>query len=124
MACHEIINPIGFSLENYDAVGRFRTREKNKPINTESDYITDDDRKVRIKGAQDLAQLAIESPGAHRAFIKHLFHHLIQQPVPAYGYSTMDRLHESFKTTNFNMRQLIVDITTTTALIPSHPKKK
>jgi len=124
MACHEIINPIGFSLENYDAVGRFRTREKNKPINTESDYITDDDRKVRIKGAQDLAQLAIESPGAHRAFIKHLFHHLIQQPVPAYGYSTMDRLHESFKTTNFNMRQLIVDITTTTVLIPSHPKKK
>jgi len=124
MACHEIINPIGFSLENYDAVGRFRTREKNKPINTESDYITDDDRKVRIKGAQDLARLAVESPGAHRAFIKHLFHHLIQQPVPAYGYSTMDRLHESFKTTNFNMRQLIVDITTTTALIPSHPKKK
>jgi hypothetical protein len=30
--CHALINPFGFMLENYDAIGRFRTREEGGPI--------------------------------------------------------------------------------------------
>ena len=30
--CHKLMDPIGFSLENYDAVGRWRTAEDGKPI--------------------------------------------------------------------------------------------
>jgi hypothetical protein len=31
-SCHRIMDPVGFSLENYDAVGRWRTSEQGKPI--------------------------------------------------------------------------------------------
>jgi mono/diheme cytochrome c family protein len=31
-SCHRIMDPVGFSLENYDAVGRWRTSEEGKPI--------------------------------------------------------------------------------------------
>ena len=31
MQCHRVINPIGFSLESFDAVGRFRTEDNKKP---------------------------------------------------------------------------------------------
>jgi hypothetical protein len=30
--CHQLMDPVGFSLENYDAVGRWRTAEEGKPI--------------------------------------------------------------------------------------------
>jgi hypothetical protein len=30
--CHKLMDPVGFSLENYDAVGRWRTMEETKPI--------------------------------------------------------------------------------------------
>ncbi len=30
--CHQLMDPVGFSLENYDAVGRWRTAEESKPI--------------------------------------------------------------------------------------------
>jgi hypothetical protein len=30
--CHQLMDPVGFSLENYDAVGRWRTVEDGKPI--------------------------------------------------------------------------------------------
>jgi hypothetical protein len=30
--CHRVIDPVGFALENYDAVGRWRTREVGEPI--------------------------------------------------------------------------------------------
>ena len=32
MGCHATINPLGFSLENYDAIGRWRTKDDDKPI--------------------------------------------------------------------------------------------
>jgi hypothetical protein len=30
--CHRLMDPVGFTLENYDAVGRWRTAEAGKPI--------------------------------------------------------------------------------------------
>src|SRR3712207_6891775 len=36
MGCHAVINPLGFSLENFDAVGRFRTTDNNKPVDRKS----------------------------------------------------------------------------------------
>ena len=42
MGCHATINPLGFSLENYDAIGRWRTKENDKPIDPVSDFATDE----------------------------------------------------------------------------------
>ncbi|MEN8849276.1 MAG: DUF1592 domain-containing protein [Akkermansiaceae bacterium] len=114
MACHAIINPVGFSLEYYDAVGRFRTSDNNKPIDSESDYETPSSEKIRIKGPHDLAKIAVESDDAHRAFIKHLFHHLIQQPTNSYGFGKMNELHDVFKNSGFHIRNLIVTIAKST----------
>ncbi len=31
-SCHRLIDPVGFSLEQFDAVGRWRTLEEGKPV--------------------------------------------------------------------------------------------
>ncbi|MEO7597630.1 MAG: DUF1592 domain-containing protein, partial [Opitutus sp.] len=31
-SCHNVMDPVGFALENFDAVGRFRVNEDHKPI--------------------------------------------------------------------------------------------
>ena len=36
-ACHRIMDPIGFTLENFDLVGRWRTRDGNAPIDATSE---------------------------------------------------------------------------------------
>ena len=28
-SCHQLMDPVGFSLENFDAIGRFRTRDES-----------------------------------------------------------------------------------------------
>jgi hypothetical protein len=33
-ACHQIMDPIGFSLENFDLVGRWRDRDGGLPVDT------------------------------------------------------------------------------------------
>jgi hypothetical protein len=115
-SCHSVINPLGFSLENYDAVGRFRTHEKGKLINPVSDYTTDDGSTVRLTGPRDLAKFAVGSEHAQKAFIEQLFHQMVKQPIRAYGPDVMDRLRQSFITSDFNIQKLMVEVALTSAL--------
>jgi hypothetical protein len=124
--CHAVINPLGFSLEQYDAVGRFRTRENGKPIDATADYETDDGRKLVFKGARDLAEHAAASEQAQEAFVEQLFHQVVKQPAPAYGPDTLARLRHSFAASGFNMQQLLVEIAATAAMheVAKTPKPK
>ena len=38
-SCHKIMDPIGFALENFDLVGRWRTLDNGLPINTVSEIV-------------------------------------------------------------------------------------
>lgn len=37
-SCHDVMDPIGFSLEHYDAVGRWREREGNQPVDASGGF--------------------------------------------------------------------------------------
>ncbi len=115
-SCHAVINPLGFSLENYDAVGRFRTRDGDKPVDAAGEYTTDDGKTVRLTGARDVAEFAVKSEHAHNAFVELLFHQLVKQPMLAYGLGAQDDLRRSFVASEFNVQKLAVDIVTLSSL--------
>ncbi len=110
MTCHSIVNPLGFALEHFDAVGRYRDQERNQPIDASGGYQTRDGKKVAFNGARELAEFVAQSEEAHAAFTEQLFHHLVQQPVRAYGPDTLEQLRESFTAHDFNIRELAVQI--------------
>jgi uncharacterized protein DUF1592/uncharacterized protein DUF1588/PA14 domain-containing protein/cbb3-type cytochrome c oxidase subunit III len=115
-SCHSMINPLGFSLEQYDAVGRFRTSDHDRLIDPVSDYLTDDGQTIRLTGARDVAEFAINSDQAQNAFIQQLFHHVVKQPLLAYGADTLKHLRQNFIATDFNMQKLLAEIVTVSAL--------
>ncbi|MBI1792107.1 MAG: DUF1592 domain-containing protein [Acidobacteria bacterium] len=49
--CHQLMDPVGFSLENYDAVGRWRTAEDGTPIDC-SGGLPDGSRFQGVSGLQ------------------------------------------------------------------------
>jgi hypothetical protein len=115
-SCHSVINPLGFSLEHYDAVGRFRTREGERPIDASSDYTTDDGAVVKLNGARDVAEFAVGSEHAQEAFVEQLFQQIVKQPVLAYGPDRLEQLRLAFVQSEFNIQKLMVDIATVAAL--------
>ncbi len=115
-SCHSVINPLGFSLEHYDAVGKFRTHDNGKPIDAVSEYSTDDGATVKFAGARDVAEFAVNSEHAQKTFVEQLFHSVVKQPMLAYGRDVPDRLRQSFVASGFNMQKLLVDIATVSAL--------
>jgi len=69
--CHSRMDPLGFSLENYDAIGRWRTRDGNLPIDSgdgpdalRQRLVKDQDRFARCLGSK-LATYAL----GRKAFI-------------------------------------------------------
>lgn len=116
MSCHSLINPVGFSLENFDAVGRWRTEDKRKPIDPTGIVRDDDGDPVPIGGVRDLATLASESEAAQKAFIAHLFHHLVKQPIDAYGHRTLPDLRTNFEQRDFHIRDLMTEIAVLSSL--------
>jgi len=107
MGCHSEINPLGFALESYDAVGRWRTMDNNKPVNTVSDFPDDDGGTIKIATARDIANFAIKSESSKNTFIRQLFNHTVKQPAEAYGKQTMEQLAKKFSDSQFNVRELL-----------------
>ncbi len=122
MTCHGIINPLGYTLEHFDSVGRYRSQDNGKPVDATGTYHTRSGQTVTIDGARELAGFLIASDESQAAFTEQLFHHLVQQPVRAYGPSTLKDLRKSFADRQFNIRKLAVEIMATSALTPRDAK--
>lgn len=109
MRCHETINHLGFALENFDAVGRFRTKEGESPVDSSGHYTTREGNEVRFEGAEQLAQYLAGSPEVHAAFAERLFQNALKQPVRAFGDDFHQHLCDNFTKQGFNIRKLAAD---------------
>jgi hypothetical protein len=114
--CHGLINSLGFALENFDSVGRYRESEKNKPVDAAGQYLQRNGELVRFGGAKELAAFLARSEETHRSFTRQLFHHLVQQPILAYGPDTITELTNYFEDHNFHMKHLMVEMACRSAL--------
>ena len=117
--CHEKINGLGFVLENFDSVGRYRTMENSQPVDPTGIYVTRSGDEVRFDGPLALAEFIASSDDSHRAFVERMFLHFVKQPPGAWGADTLDRLTQTFKDNNFNMQQLLIEI----AVIAAQPSQ-
>jgi hypothetical protein len=120
--CHSMINPLGFTLEHFDAVGRFQREEQGKPIDSTGSYLTRAGEKKQFAGVRELATFLAQSDETHTALVTQLFHHTVKQPIRAYGIQTPEEMRRVFVQHEFNLRRLIVEIATQAALTERGPK--
>lgn len=57
-SCHDRIDPLGFALENYDAIGRYREFEVGQAIDASGRFFTG----RSFRGVEELEQILIERP--------------------------------------------------------------
>lgn len=115
-ARHEMINPLGFSFEHYDAVGSFRSKEQGHPIDASGSYTTSSGEVVRFAGVRELAEYLTRSEETRRALVSQLFHYVVKQPIGAYGPDYAEHLEQSFSSSGWSVRKLLVEIMKTSVL--------
>jgi len=55
-SCHQFIDPVGLALDNFDAVGRWRTRENGLPLDTRGEFYDGS----AVESAEDLRRVLME----------------------------------------------------------------
>jgi hypothetical protein len=114
--CHSMINPLGFTMENFDAIGRYRELERDKPIDASGSYLTQSGDIEEFAGIEDLAEFVATSDESQAAFVKQLFHHTVKQPILAYGPNRLIALKQNFAKNEFNIHKLLIEIVASSAL--------
>ena len=54
--CHSRIDPMGFALENYDAIGRWRDQDEGKPVDNSGELLDG----TKFKGPAELKQVLLD----------------------------------------------------------------
>ena len=116
IGCHGMINPLGFALERFDAVGRYRSEELGRPVDDRGGYEDLDGDRVEFQGARELSTFLAESDEVRNAFVKDLFHHLVKQPAPAFGPETLADLDRALVAHESRIPDLLAEILAETAL--------
>ena len=119
MSCHVTINPLGFSFERFDAVGRVRATDNKKPVDPVSEYVAADGSVLKLTGARDVGVHAAESQAGQAGFVRNLFHSLVKQPPAAYSPELVGRLTDKFRADGFHVRNLAVEVAVVAALRPT-----
>lgn len=120
MTCHGMINPLGFGLEKFDAVGRLRPEEKGKPVDASGSYDPPSGTPIPYTGARALGAILAESDEVHDALVAQLFHYLVKQPINAYPADSRAKIRREFRESGSNLRELGVQIALA-ALQPAPP---
>lgn len=118
-SCHEMINPLGFPLENFDAAGRFRKQENHRDIDASGSYLQQTGEVAKFSGARELGSFLAGSSEVHSAFVEQLFQHTVKQPIQAYGSDQKEKLRDLLVRSGFNFNEVLAEIATIAAF--DHP---
>ena len=103
--CHQILDPIGFGLENFDAIGRWRDRDSNgKPIDAAGELPGGE----RFSGPKDLkAIIAGRTGDLSRNLVEKLLAYALGRRLEGYDEIVVDNLMGEIAGDGYRMRALI-----------------
>jgi len=116
-SCHDLMDPLGFGFEAFDAVGQWRDTEAGRPVD-DSGELHDTDVDGEFDGAVDLAHRLADSDQVQGCMARQWFRY-------AHGRNehdledncSVDQLTEAFQGADLDIRELIVALTQTDAFL-------
>jgi hypothetical protein len=110
-SCHRLIDPVGFSLEQFDAVGRWRTREDGKPVDA-AGGLPDGSQ---FEGVDGLEKALLRRPDLFvRTLTEKLFIFALGRAPEESDAPAIRKIVRDARANNYRFSSLIVGITSST----------
>ncbi len=118
--CHSVIDPLGFAMESYDAMGRFRTTDEGHPIDASGQLIgTDVDGP--FADLAELSRLLSQSETVRACATQQWFRYVMQRFERPDDGCSMQALAEDFTASGHRFSALRSAIVKTPAFRMRHP---
>ena len=110
-SCHNVIDPVGFSLENYDAIGRWRTAEDHKPVDASGGFSDGS----TFTGVAALEQALLRRPELFAGAVSEkLLVFALGRGVETYDAPAIRQIVRHAQTENFRFSSLILGLVNST----------
>ena len=108
--CHKLLDPIGFGLENYDAIGRWRERDENGQVIDASGELPGGGR---FSSPQELKEMiAGRLDDFARNLVEKLLAYALCRRLEGYDEIVLDELMQEVVYSEYRMQALIVAVVT------------
>jgi hypothetical protein len=107
-SCHRVMDPLGFGLDNYDAIGAWRTEDSGFPIDASGNL---GDGATFVNGREMVAHLAAD-PAVYRCMVEKLYTYTGRSPFRLEASDAIDALTKRFIAGGYRLPELIVDLVT------------
>jgi hypothetical protein len=114
-SCHEYLDPIGFGLEHFDPIGRWRGDENGLPIDATGELVDVDGTDTPFDGVHELAALLADSEQAHQCFVDQWFTFAHGRAPTAGDDCSVSYLADQFSGSDYDIMTLLVELTQTDA---------
>jgi Protein of unknown function (DUF1592)/Protein of unknown function (DUF1588)/Protein of unknown function (DUF1585)/Protein of unknown function (DUF1595) len=107
-SCHQQMDPLGFALENYDAIGRFRTTDGDFPVDPSGELIGG----RKFADVKELKQLLKSTGSAKfaRCLVENMLTYALGRGLEAYDYCTVDEIRHLLAANDYRIRNIIFGI--------------
>ena len=117
-SCHQFLDPIGLALENYDAVGLYRTMERATIGGETRDTPIDSSGGVpgvagTANGGVELIKLLASTEDVETCFASHWIEFAYGRQLDAADACNKQTLQTAFKSSGYNVKQMLLAITQT-----------
>jgi hypothetical protein len=107
-SCHQQMDPLGFALENYDAIGRFRSLDGNFPIDPSGELIGG----RKFADIVELKQLLISTVAKKfaRCLTENMLTYGLGRGLVAYDYCTVEEIRRQLVANDYRIHHIIFGI--------------
>ena len=102
--CHSLMDPLGLPLENFDAIGRYRTLDNGLPIDSSGDV-----DGVPVADARAFGQAMSASNNVARCMVRRYYTYATGHTERDVDGSVVATLAASFQASGYKLRDLVVD---------------
>ncbi len=109
--CHtEIINPIGFGLEHYDALGQYRADEGGQPVNASDVYVFESGQEIAFENGLELSEKLASSAEVHACYIQQLLEYLLGRDLLPADMELVASWAQESVTDGLSIREIILRV--------------
>jgi hypothetical protein len=117
MACHQLMDPVGFAFESFDGIGQFRTTENNKMIDVSGSIVGARDTSLNgaFTGVRELGMKLAASDQVRDCVATQWFRFAAGRGEDYNDGCSLTTLQDNFGASGGDLRELVVAMTQTDA---------
>jgi hypothetical protein len=112
--CHNIINPVGFAFEEFDAIGQARDMEDGAPIDA-TGTVALSGQTLSFDGAHDLTTQMASLPDLYECYAKNWLQYAYGRLDTDHDQRTLGVIARNLTVEGYGVRDLMVDLTRSAA---------